>query len=102
MAVGDIHITLGNLAAGASVQVQTLTRAKVIVGANTPNSLIHVALSEDNATYYTFLAAGWILQGHTGATSVGNQSWYIAANYYVQLTNTDTAAHDYIVEFIEY
>ena len=103
MAVGDVHITFGNLAAGASVQVQSLTRAKVIAGFSAIADYCKLGISSDGATYYQFVAVGFLEQGASSVTTVANQSLYLPANYYVQLTNTDTTnAHNYMIELIEY
>jgi len=102
MAVGDVTITATNLAAGASVQVQVATRCKVIFGSNSGTAAVHIAISSDGVTYYTIAAAGWIVTGTTGATSMGNNALYLPASYYVQATNTDTSAHDTAIFVIEY
>ena len=102
MTVGDVSITAANLPAGATLQVQVATKCRVIPGIAAPNALGHAGISEDGSTFYTFMAVGWILYGYSSATSVGNNLILLPAGYYIQITNTDTAAHDTGIISVEY
>ena len=102
MAVGDVSVVLGNIASGATLQAQVATRCRVIAGIAASNALGHIGISEDGSTFYTFMAIGWIEYGASGATSVANNLILLPAGYYIQLTNTDTVAHDAGIISVEY
>lgn len=101
MSAGDVSVVLNNIAAGASVQLQVNSRCRVQTASNS-NGVVHGAISEDNVTYYECIVAGYIMQTVTGANPVGDRLLCLPAGFYLQLTNTDTVAHDTAVITIEY
>ena len=102
MSVGDVSITLENLAAGASLQIQVANRCMVRATLNGGESAGRIEISEDNVTYYTIAAFGWLSLAQSGAASQSNKDLPVPAGYYIQASNIDTVAHDVAVITIEY
>ncbi len=102
MAIGDVSIVMGNVAAGATLQAQVATRSRIIAGLGANSSYGHTGISEDGSTYYTFMAVGWIEYGASAATSMANNLICLPAGYYIQITNSDTVAHDAGIISVEY
>lgn len=102
MAVGDVSITMNNLASGTSLQVQVSTRSRIIAGIGAAAVYGDIGISEDGVNFYTFSAGGWLKIGGSNASSIGNTLLCLPAGYYLQITNSDTASHDAGILSIEY